>query len=146
MLCLRLPKILLDFASSIYHYIKETSSIFSSQIFWMRISRCGQNFCEAIHVQKLQSSNFKHESLNILSSQTTKTVFWINIYILFYFLRHCVQDYQKHQRNIVTNFKFFSPQIFEIRISRYGQNFYEATITIFKLQTWIFKYIIFSNH
>ena len=92
---------------------------------------------------------FESSSILLFSWITMENIMYKTILFLelFYFLRYCVQDYQKHERNIVIN-QFFSPQIFGMQISRCGQNFHRATITIFKhqLQTWIFKYIIFSNH
>lgn len=60
-----------------------------------------------------------------------KRFYFLNYFIFFVIV--IIQDYQKHERNIVIN-QFFSPQIFGMQISRCGQNFHRTTITIFKHQ------------
>ena len=72
-----------------------------------------------------------------------KRFYFLNYFIFFVIVFRIIRN-MKETSSLIN----FSPQIFGMQISRCGQNFHRATITIFKhqLQTWIFKYIIFSNH
>ena len=140
--------------------MKETSSLIN--FFLLKYLECKFQDVDRISIeQQLQSSNinFKHESLNILSSQTTKCIkqFLELIYILFYFLRvvfkitknsfgFCFIHLSLHQRNIVN---FFFSNILNANFKMWTEFLWSNSCpktTIFKLQTWIFKYIIFSNH